>query len=147
MTANSMVCIQNCLSLNCPMLLIKTLSQFVKDSFVVPSTSIRKNSNIFQKNSVYPQTFYLHSFLLLTSTSTSTSTLTFTKSITSCNKKSLLKSLYTQQKKLSSLTKDCNLPIFTPNESITNLMQYELSQKESNLLTAGLYFSIQTDNI
>ena len=33
------------------------------------SISVTKNSNIFQKNSVYPKTFYLHSFLLLTSTS------------------------------------------------------------------------------
>ena len=46
------------------------------------------------------------------------------KSITSYNKKSLKKSLYTQQKKLSSLTRDCNLPIFTANETITNLTQY-----------------------
>ena len=44
-----------------------------------------------------------------------------TKSITSYNKKSLQKSLYIQQKKLSSLTRDCNLPIFTANETITNL--------------------------
>ena len=59
-----------------------------------------------------------------------------TKSITSHNKKSLLKSLYAQQKKLSSLTKDCSLPIFTANETITNLTQYELSQEESDLLKA-----------
>ena len=70
-----------------------------------------------------------------------------TKSITSYNKKSLQKSLYTQQKKLSSLTRDCNLPIFTANETITNLTQYELSQEESDLLKAGLYFSIQPDKI
>ena len=65
-----------------------------------------------------------------------------TKSMTSYNKKSLQKSLYAQQKKLSSLTRDCNLPIFTANETITNLTQYELSQEESDLLKAGLYFSI-----
>ena len=70
-----------------------------------------------------------------------------TKSITSYNKKSLQKSLYTQQKKLSSLTRDCNLPIFTANETITNLTQYELSQEESDLLKVGLYFSIQPDKI
>ena len=70
-----------------------------------------------------------------------------TKSITSYNKKSLQKSLYTQQKKLSSLTRDCNLPIFTANKTITNLTQYELSQEESDLLKAGLYFSIQPDKI
>ena len=63
-----------------------------------------------------------------------------TKSITSYNKKSLQKSLYTQQKKLSSLTRDCNLPIFTANKTITNPMQYELSQEESDLLKAGLYW-------
>ena len=66
-----------------------------------------------------------------------------TKSITSHNKKSLLKSLYTQQKRLSSLKMDCSLPIFTANETITNLTKYELSQEESDLLKAGLYFSIQ----
>ena len=60
-------------------------------------------------------------------------------------KKSLQKSLYTQQKKLSPLTRDCSLPIFTTNETITNLTQYELSQEESDLLKAGLCFSIQPD--
>ena len=72
---------------------------------------------------------------------------TLTKSITPHNKKSLQKSLYTQQKKLSSLTQECSLPIFTSNETITNLTQYELSQEESNLLKAGLYFSIQLHKI
>ena len=70
-----------------------------------------------------------------------------TKSITSHSKKSLLKSLFTQQKKLSSPTTDCSLPIFTAKETITNLTQYELSQEESNLLKACLYFSIQPDKI
>ena len=67
--ANNLVCIRNYLSLNCRMFLIKTLYQFVKDSIVAPSTSVIKNSQIFQINSVYLKTFYLHSFLLLTSTS------------------------------------------------------------------------------
>ena len=70
-----------------------------------------------------------------------------TKSITSYNKKSLQKSLYTQQKQLSSLTRYCNLLIFTANETITNLRWYELSQEESNLLKLGLSFSIQPDKI
>ena len=43
------------------------------------------------------------------------------KSITWHNNKSLQKSLYTQQKKLSSLTRGCSLPIFTTKETITNL--------------------------
>ena len=70
-----------------------------------------------------------------------------TKCIRSYNKKSLQKSLYTQQKKLSSLTRDCNLPIFIANETITNLTKYELTQEESDLLKAGLYFSIQQGKI
>ena len=69
------------------------------------------------------------------------------KSITSCNKKLLQKSLYTQQKKLSSQTSDCNLPISTAKETITNLTEYELSQEEFHFLKAGLYFLIQTDKI
>ena len=32
-----------------------------------------------------------------------------------------------------------------PNETVTNLTQYELSQEDSDLLKAGLYFSIQPD--
>ena len=82
--------------------------------------------------------------------STQLSTIDFyilAKSISSYNKKSLQKSLYTQQKKLSSMTRDCSLPIFTANRTITNLMQYELSQEKSDLLKAGLYFSIQPDKI
>ena len=70
-----------------------------------------------------------------------------TKSIISHNKKSLLKSLCTQQKKISLLTRDCSLPIFTANKTITNITRYELSQEESNLLKAALYFSIQPDEI
>ena len=46
-------------------------------------------------------------------------------------------------KNLSSLTRDYNLPIFTANETITNLTQYESSQEESDLFKAGFYFSIQ----
>ena len=71
--------INNCKQLGvCPKFLIfkllnvltKTLYLVVKDSFVVLSISVIKNSNIFQKNSVYQETtYYLHSFLLLTSTS------------------------------------------------------------------------------
>ena len=68
-----------------------------------------------------------------------------TKSITSYNKKSLQKSLYTQQKKLYSLTRDCKLRVFTANKTITNLTQYELPQEKSDLLKTGLYFSIQPD--
>ena len=45
------------------------------------------------------------------------------------------------------MTRDCNLPIFTANKIITNLMQYELSQEESDLLKAGIYFSIQPEKI
>ena len=42
------------------------------------------------------------------------------------------------RKKLSSLTRGCSLPIFTANETITNLAQYELSKEEPDLLKAGL---------
>ena len=64
--ANNLVCIWNAFSLNCRMFLIKMLYQFGNDSLAAPSLSVIKNSNIFQKNSVYWKTFYLNSFLLLT---------------------------------------------------------------------------------
>ena len=123
------------------MFVVKTLDKFVKDSFVAPLTSVIKKSNIFQK------------FRKFLSTQLSTNDFyILTKSITSYNKKSLEKSLYIQQKKLSSLTRDCNLyyiitVILTANETITNLTQYELFQEESDLLKAGLYFSVQPDTI
>ena len=63
-----------------------------------------------------------------------------TKSISLDNKESLQKSLYNQQKILSSLTNECTLPIFTANQSITNFMQHDF-------LKAGVYFSIQPDKI
>ena len=50
-------------------------------------------------------------------------------------------------KKLSSLTRGCSLLIFTANETITNLKQYKLSQQETDLLKAGLYFSFQLNKI
>ena len=58
-----------------------------------------------------------------------------------------MKSLHIQQKKLSSLTRDSNLPIFTANKTITNLRQYELPHEEFDLLKVDLYFSIQPDKI
>ena len=43
--------------------------------------------------------------------------------------------------------RDCSLPTFAANETITNLTQYELSQEESDLIKTSLYFSIQPDKI
>ena len=45
------------------------------------------------------------------------------------------------------MTSDYNLPIFTDDEIITNLTQYELSQEEPNSFKADLYFSIEPDKI
>ena len=42
-----------------------------------------------------------------------------------------------------SLTRAWKLHIFTANETITNLTKYELTQEKSDLLRAGLNFSIQ----
>ena len=43
--------------------------------------------------------------------------------------------------------RNCSLPTFTSNKTIANLTQYELTQEESHLLKAGLYFFIQLDKI
>ena len=110
----------------------------MKDSFVAQSISIIKNLGIFQNNSVYSKTFYLDNFLLLTSTSLQN--LSHLITTNRCRNRPTL-----NKKKLSLLTRDCNLPIFTANKAITNLMQFESSQEESDLLKAGLYFSIQPD--
>ena len=47
----------------------------------------------------------------------------------------------------SSLTRNCNLPTFAANETITNLRKYELTKEESYLLKAALYSSIKPDKI
>ena len=41
--------------------------------------------------------------------------------------------------------RDCYLPIFTANETIANLMQYELSQEESDLLK--VVYTFQSNQI
>ena len=122
------------------MFLIRTLHQFEKDFFVALSTSVIKNSNIFQKNSVYPKNSYLHSFPLLTSTSLQNLSHRITRN--------RYRNCYTlNKKKFSSLTRNCNLATFRATETITNLTQCELFQEESDLLKAGLYFLIQPDKI
>ena len=80
-----------------------------------------ENFSNFRKNSVYPKTFHLNKYLLLTSTALT--------SITSQYKKSLQKLLNTQQEKLFSPTNSCSLPTLTTTETNTNLTQYELFQK------------------
>ena len=80
--------------------------------------------------------------------STQLSTIDFyilTKSKTSYNKKSLLKSLCTQEKKLSSLTRDSNLPIFTANETITNLRNITYLSK--NLIYLKQVYTLPSNQI
>ena len=68
-----------------------------------------------------------------------------TKSITSHNKKSLLKSLYTQQKQLSSLTRDCRLPLFTANETL--LTSHDLNYPRKNLIYLKQVYTFQSNQI
>ena len=109
------------------------LYQYVKDSFTVPSINAIKNFNMSQKKLSHSETFL----------SKQLSTIDFyilNRSITSHNKKSLQKSINTQDKKLSSLTRNCSLLTFTSNKTVTNLTQYEFSQEEIDLLKAGLSY-------
>ena len=69
------------------------------------------------------------------------------RSITLHYNKFLEKPLHTQQQKLSSLKRSSSLPTFTSNKTINNLTQYELFQEESDLIKAGLYFSIKPEKI
>ena len=120
------------------MFLIKTLYQFVKESFVAPSTSVIKSSSIFQKNSVYPKTFL----------STDLSTIDFyifTKSITSYNKKLMQKSLYTQQKKLSSLTRDGNL--LYPQLTKLLLISINMNYPRKNMIYLKQVYTFQSNQI
>ena len=116
------------------------LHPFIKDFFAAPSVRVIKNFNMFSKNLVYKKTFYLSSFLLLTSTSLKN--LQYRTTI-NCYRNRYIPN----RKKLSSLRRGCSLLTFTANETINKLTQYELSQEESDLLKVGLYFSIQPDTI
>ena len=132
------MCIRNSLSLNCQMFLIKMLYQFVKGSF---------NSAINKRNKEHQ---HLSKELSLSEnfSSTQLSTIDFnilTKSITLYNKKLLQKLLHTQQKKLSSLMRDCNLRISTANETITNLTQYDYPRK--NLIYLKQVYTFQSNQI
>ena len=84
----------------------------------------------------------------LTFLSTQLSTIDFyilTKSITWHNKKFLQKSLYTQQKKLSSLTRDWNLPIFTANKTIT--ISRNMNYPRKNLIYLKRVYTFQSNQI
>ena len=128
-------------------LIFKLLNVSNKDALSISKRLLRSSINKRNKElqDLWKQLSLTEKFL--TTQLSTTDFYILTKSIALFNKKSLKKSLHTQQKKLSSLTRDCNLPIFTANTTATNLTQYELSQEESDLLKAGLYFSIQPDKI
>ena len=107
------------LSLNCRMFPIKMLYQFVKDFFEVPLRSVIKNYNIFQRNQSIRKPFMYTAFYYWL--------LHAYKTITSYNNKLVQKSLNTQQKKLSSLTRDCNLHVYllTLHVYYVNIASYE----------------------
>ena len=124
------------------MFLIKTLYQILS-LYRLLRSAIKKRNKELQHLSKEPN-------LSVNFLSSQLSTIDFnilTKSITSYTNKSLQKLFHTQQKKISSLRRDCYLPILKVSETNTNLTQYELSQEESDLLKAGLQFSIQPDKI
>ena len=66
-----------------------------------------------------------------------------TKSITSYNKKSLQKSLNTQQKKLSSLTREWNLPIFTAKKLL--LISRNRNYPRKNLIYLKQAYTFQSN--
>ena len=109
-----------------------------KDALSIPKRLLHSTINKHNKELQHPSKELSLSKNFLPTQLSTTDFYILTKSITLHNKKSLQKWLYTQQKKLSSLTRDCNLPIFIAIETVTNLKQYELSQEESDLLKALL---------
>ena len=80
--------------------------------------------------------------------STQLSTIDFyilTKSITSYNKKLLKKSLYIQQKKLFSLTRNCNLRIFTAKKLL--LISRNMNYPRKDLIYFKLVYTFQSNQI
>ena len=102
----------------------------------LPRSAMNKRK---KKESVCPKTFYLRQL----------STIDFyilTKSITSHNKKSLQKSLYTQQKKLSSLKGNCSLPIFRANTQLL-LTSRNMDYHRKNLIYLKQVYTFQSSQI
>ena len=110
-------------------LIFKLLNVSNKDALSICKRLVRSNINNLNKELQHPSKELSLSKNFLSTQLSTTDFYILTKSVTSYNKKLLQKLLYTQQKKSSSLTRNCNLPIFTANEAITNLTQYELSQE------------------
>ena len=114
-------CIGISLSLNCRMFLIRQDTLSIRKRLL--RCAIDKHNN---KLTHLSKELSLSGNFLSTQLST-TDFYILTKYISSHYKKSLQKSSYSQHKKLSSLTRGCKLHIFTANETIANLTQYELS--------------------
>ena len=124
------------------MFLIKTLYQFLSLLSLLRSASNKRNKELQHLS----KELSLSENVLCTQVSTIDFYI-LTKSVTSYNKKSLQKSLNTQQKKVIFTDEGLQLTYTHTNETITNLTQYKLSKEESDLIKAGLYFSIQPDKI
>ena len=138
--ANNLLCIQNSLSFKLP-----NISN--KDALSIHKRLLRSAINKRNKELQHVSKELSQSENFLSKQLSTIDFCILNRFITSHNKKLFQISLNTQQKKLSSLTRNCNLLSFTSNESINNLTQYELSQEEPDLLKAGLHFSIQPDKI
>ena len=124
------------------MFLIKTLYQFLSLLSLLRSASNKRNKELQHLS----KELSLSENVLCTQLSTIDFYI-LTKSVTSYNKKSLQKSLNTQQKKVIFTDEGLQLTYTHTNETITNLTKYKLSKEESDLIKAGLYFSIQPDKI
>ena len=99
-------------------LIFKHLNVSNKDALSIYKRRLRsainkhnKELNISQKILVNSKPFYPNCYLHL-------SIYIFKRFIASQNKKSLQKKLNTQQKKMTSLTRNCSLPTFRANETI-----------------------------
>ena len=136
--ANNLLCIRNSLSFKLP-----NISN--KDALSIHKRLLRSAINKRNKELQHVSKELSQSENFLSKQLSTIDFCILNRFITSHNKKLFQISLNTQQKKLSSLTRNCNLLSFTSNETINNLTQYELSQEEPNLLKAGLHFSIQPE--
>ena len=120
------------------MFLIKTLYQFVKRLLLSAINKRNKELQHLSKELSLSENFL----------STQLSTIDFyilTKSITSHNKKSLQKSLCTQQKKLSSLTRDCNL--LYPQLTKLLLISINMNYPRKNMIYLKQVYTFQSNQI
>ena len=121
--------LNNCKQLNLypEFLIFKLLNVLNKDALSIRERLLRSTINKRNKELQHVSKELSQSEIFLSKQLSTIDFYILNRSLTSHNKKSFQKLLNTQHKKLFPLTRNCSLPTFSSNETISNFTQYKLS--------------------